>query len=92
MAVRKIASKTNCALIDFFGAPITFLRPISLDLLLDLAGGLKKLVLFALALAFFSGGFLAGARNDLIMTCHDFELAGSMLPNNCMRQVIPGSP
>lgn len=42
-----------------------------------------KLTLVGIALFFFASGFLAGARNDVLLTCQNFEIAGETPPANC---------
>ena len=51
--------------------------------LLNLEGWWPKLRLVAIAVVFFVGGFAIGARNDLLFTCEDFEIAGSHPPAEC---------
>jgi len=47
-------------------------------------GGLKpKMRLVLIGLFFFGAGFITGARNDLLLTCDDFEIAGDTPPENC---------
>jgi len=57
--------------------------------LLNLEGWWPKLRLAAIVLVFFLGGFAVGARNDLLLTCEDFEIAGSHPPAEC-RPAFPG--
>lgn len=51
--------------------------------LLTLEGWGPKVRLVALAVIFLAAGFGVGARNDLFMTCHDFQVAGDSPPANC---------
>jgi hypothetical protein len=53
--------------------------------ILRLRGWRPKAGLAAVALSFLAFGYGVGVRNDLFMTCHDFELAGSMSPSGCRR-------
>jgi hypothetical protein len=53
----------------------------------DLPRGNKVVVIVAVAVTFVVGLGL-GYRNDTILTCDDFESAGSVLPENCI-QVPP---
>ncbi len=45
-----------------------------------LAGGVAIIVLIAAA------GFAIGTNNDRFLTCNDFKVAGSDLPDNCARE------
>jgi hypothetical protein len=51
----------------------------------DLPRGNKLVVIVAVAVTFVVG---VGYRNDTILTCDDFEISGSDLPENCI-QVPP---
>lgn len=51
--------------------------------ILSLEGWGPKVRLVALAVVFVAVGFGVGARNDLFMTCQDFEVAGDTPPANC---------
>jgi hypothetical protein len=53
--------------------------------ILTLQGWGPKLGLVAAAGFFLTAGYGAGVRNDLFMTCHDFEIAGDTPPSNCRR-------
>lgn len=51
--------------------------------LLDVSGLRTIGALAAIAVVIGAAGFTAGLRNDLLLTCEDFEIAGSALPDNC---------
>jgi hypothetical protein len=53
--------------------------------LLNLHGWKPKARILAIALLFVVAGYLIGNHNYLFLSCDDFELAGSMLPDNCSR-------
>lgn len=50
-----------------------------------------RLSLVGLGLFFLAAGYLLGARNDLFMTCQDFEAAGAVLPSNCRADPSPAA-
>lgn len=43
----------------------------------------NRIAVVAAVLAFALAGFGVGARNDLFLTCEDFEISGNDLPANC---------
>jgi hypothetical protein len=51
--------------------------------LLNLEGWKPKARLAAVAIFFFLLGYGGGVRNDLFLTCEDFEIAGDTPPMNC---------
>jgi hypothetical protein len=57
--------------------------------ILTLQGWGPKLGLVAAAGFFLAAGYGAGVRNDLFMTCHDFEISGDTPPSNCRSAADP---
>ena len=51
--------------------------------LLNLRGWKPKAGIVAIALLFIVAGYLVGGHNYLFLNCSDFEVAGSMPPDNC---------
>lgn len=58
--------------------------------LLNLEGWGPKVRLVGVATFFFLAGYAAGIRNDLLLTCHDFEVAGDTPPANCRPRTPAG--
>ncbi|MFD1797344.1 hypothetical protein FQV27_10290 [Paracoccus aurantiacus] len=69
----------------FFSVPhiIRVTLPIAMPEVLAVRGRRQSLNLAVLTLIIALASFLLGYRNDLIMTCEDFRVAGDDLPTNC---------
>jgi hypothetical protein len=44
----------------------------------------NKLTVAVAVVVFFAAGYVAGARNDVLLTCDDFKVSGNDLPANCV--------
>jgi len=44
----------------------------------------NKLTVAVAVVVFFAAGYVAGARNDALLTCDDFKVSGNDLPANCV--------
>jgi hypothetical protein len=46
----------------------------------------RRIAILAAVIVFAGAGFFIGARNDVFLTCEDFEVSGNFVPSKCVRE------
>jgi len=46
----------------------------------------RRIAILAAVVLFAGAGFFIGARNDVFLTCEDFEVSGNFVPTKCVRE------